>query len=316
MWQELGAFFTRGSRLDRVCYLIAAVLFASGLVHLVLQLATGGSWIGPLSMRKPITFGVAFGLTLATITWVTTFIRIRPRLRGGLLAVFALACIAEVAVITLQQWRGVPSHFNVVTTPLNSALSFVAAGGGGLLVVLSVVFAIAAFLPNPVVPQPMRIAVRAGFVAFLSALAIGAVMIAIGVAVARSTGSLGAAYAMTAAFKSGHAATMHGILIMPMLAWLGRFTGWPERRRRTVVLLGCAGYLLTAGVVVVDTFIAVNPIAPQTAPVLTTVLSAGGLAALLTAGVLTIAAVARHGQNQRTRLPRRHTAQVSGTPGR
>jgi hypothetical protein len=276
---------------DRWCYRIAAVLFASGLAHLVVQAVVGGPWEGPVSWRKPTTFGVAFGLTLATLAWVTSYVPVRPGLRARLLAVFAAACVVEVTVITVQAWRHVPSHFNV-TTPVNAAMAYAAAGGGAVIVGTSLVFAVRAFRPNPAVAPSMRLAVRAGFVSFLCALGIGAFMIFLGVRETRTV-SQAAAYTVAAAFKSGHAATMHGILILPALAWLTSFTDWPEARRVRVVALACLGYALAAGVVVVDTFIAVRPLAPLHAPVVNSVLAGAGLASLLAAGGLTLAALAR-----------------------
>jgi hypothetical protein len=284
--QALATFYRRAGTIDRRCYTIAVVLFGSGLAHLIVQAVVGGPWDGPVSWRKPTTFGVAFGLTLATITWVTTFVPMRARTRKIALTGFAGACIAEVTVITVQAWRGVPSHFNV-TTPLNAVFAYTAAVGGALLIATSVLFASAAVRRNPVIPPSMRIAVRAGFAAFLVALAIGALMIFLGVRDTRTV-SQAAAYTVGAAFKSGHAATMHGILILPMLAWLTSFVDWPEARRVRIVALGCLGYGLAAGVVVVDTFIAVNPLAPLNAPLITSVLAGGGIVALLAAGVLAV----------------------------
>lgn len=280
--RNLAGYHTRAGRVDRRCYTIAAVLCASGLFHLLMQWVIGGPWDGPVSWRKPTTFGLAFGLTLATITWVTTFVAQRPQLRARLLSVFAVACVAEVTVITVQAWRGVPSHFNV-STPLNAAFAYTAAGGGATLIGTSILFARAAFRANPTVPPSMRLAVRAGFVSFLGALAIGAFMIALGVRTERTV-SQAAAYTVAAAFKSGHAATMHGILILPMLAWLLSYVDWPEARRLRVVVLACAGYFLAAGVVVVDTFVAVDPLALTTAPLIDTALAAAGLLCLLGAG--------------------------------
>lgn len=291
IWSALATFHTRAGRVDRRCYTIAAVLFAAGIAHLGVQALMGGPWEGPVSWRKPVTFGVSFGLTLATITWVTAFVPLGKRARARLLGLFAAACVAEVTVITVQAWRGVPSHFNM-TTPLDTAFAYAAAGGGAVLIVTTVVFASAAFRRASAVPPSMRLAVRAGFVSFLAALAIGAFMIFLGVREARTV-SQAAAYTVAAAFKSGHAATMHGILILPALAWLCSFAGWDEARRVRVVALGCAGYLLAAGIVVVDTFIAVNPLAPWSAPVVNTVLAAGATAALLAAGALTVAGVLR-----------------------
>jgi hypothetical protein len=282
----LATFYRRAGTIDRRCYTIAVVLFGSGLAHLIVQAVVGGPWDGPVSWRKPTTFGVAFGLTLATITWVTTFVPIRERTRRIALTEFAGACIAEVTVITVQAWRGVPSHFNV-TTPLNSVFAYSAAVGGALLIATTVLFASAAIRRNPAIPPSMRLAVRAGFAAFLVALAIGAMMIFLGVRDTRTV-SQAAAYTVGAAFKSGHAATMHGILILPMLAWLTSFVDWPEARRVRIVALACVGYGLAAGVVVVDTFIAVNPLAPLNAPLITSILAGGGIVALVTAGVLAV----------------------------
>jgi hypothetical protein len=285
------ALATYWTRADRLFYTVAAVLFASGLCHLLVQAIVGGPWDGPVSWRKPTTFGVAFGLTLATITWVTTFIAIRPRVRARLLTVFAIACVAEVSVITVQAWRHVPSHFNV-SSPVNSLFAYTAAGGGGILIITTIVFARAAYRANPAVPPSMRLAVRAGFVAFLCALAIGAFMIVLGVRETRTV-SQAAAYTVAAAFKSGHAATMHGILILPALAWLGSFADWPEARRIRVIALACLGYFLAAGVVVVDTFVAVNPLALTQAPLIDTTLAGAGMLLLLTAIGLTLAGLRR-----------------------
>jgi hypothetical protein len=283
----LATYYSRAGRIDRICYLVGATLFASGLFHLGVQLVVGGPWDGPVSWRKPFDFGLAFGLTVATITWVTNFVPLRERTRARLLSVFTLACIVEVAVITIQAWRGVPSHFNV-STKLNATFAFTAAGGGAVIIISTLAMAVGAFWRNPNMPPSMRLAIRAGFVSFLVALAIGAMMIGLGVNATRTI-SQAAAYTVATAFKSGHAATMHGILILPTLAWLTSFTSWTEAQRVRIVALGAAGYLLAAGVVVVDTFVSINPLAPLDAPLITTVLTVGGIISLLTAGIRTLA---------------------------
>src|ERR1700754_2209527 len=120
MTASLGDAWRDGSRTERACYVLAAVFVASGLTHVAVLLVTGGSWTGPLSLRKPATFGLSFGLTLATITWGLSFLSPRQGPHPGrnqgpdrLLAVFAAACLLEVVVITTQAWRGRPSHFGV-----------------------------------------------------------------------------------------------------------------------------------------------------------------------------------------------------------
>ncbi|MFL6101933.1 MAG: hypothetical protein ACJ74K_01115, partial [Actinomycetes bacterium] len=42
---------------DRLCLVTAAVLIVSGLAHLLVFAVDGGPWYGPVSWRKPVTFG-------------------------------------------------------------------------------------------------------------------------------------------------------------------------------------------------------------------------------------------------------------------
>src|SRR5947209_6171890 len=73
--------------IERACYLIGAALIASGLVHLGVAALDNRPWLGPLSWRKPVTFGLSFGATLIAITWIASFLRLAPRSRAWLLGV-------------------------------------------------------------------------------------------------------------------------------------------------------------------------------------------------------------------------------------
>jgi hypothetical protein len=282
----LATFYTRGRRSERACYLLAGGLFASGLFHLGVYAVAGGPWTGPVSWRKPANFGLAFGLTLLAVTWVSSFVRLSDRARGRLLAVFAAACLVEVSVISTQAWRGVPSHFNV-GTPLDAALAYTAAGGGATIIATGLMLTAAATRTMSGVPPSLRLAVALGFLSLLVALGIGAVMIVIGTREAR-TGSQTAAYTAATALVPGHAAAMQGILVLPALAWLLSFTNWSESRRTGTVALACLGYLLAAGVVVVESFIGINPIAPLQAPAIANAMVAAGVTSLLAAGITTV----------------------------
>jgi hypothetical protein len=101
-------------------------------------------------------------------------------------------------------------------------------------------FLLASFRQQPAVPVSLRIAIRIGFVILLMSLAVGALMIAKGMRLVFA-GDPQAAYATGGALKPTHAAAMHAILVLPLLAWLLSFTDWSERRRVGVVLLGTAG---------------------------------------------------------------------------
>ena len=78
----LWSFWSRGQRTERSAYVVGALLIVSGLVHLTLLVVTGAPWQGPLSLRKASTFGLSFGVTLITITWVASFLDLSARGRA------------------------------------------------------------------------------------------------------------------------------------------------------------------------------------------------------------------------------------------
>jgi hypothetical protein len=218
---------------ERLCLATGLVLVLSGLVHLAVFAVDGGPWNGPVSWRKPVTFGVSFGVTLMAVAWVTSYLRVGARLRATLLAVLAADCVVEVGGVTLQAWRRVPSHLDM-ETPVDTAVSMTLAVGGGVLVVLLTVFAVAAFRHRPSGPPGMPLALRSGFAILLVALASGAAMIARGVVLTR-TGHQMAAYRSTAPLKPLHGVGLHAVLVLPALAWLLARTPWRAAVRRRVV---------------------------------------------------------------------------------
>jgi hypothetical protein len=224
---------------DGIWYVLGAVLLASGLFHLAVFAVDGGPWNGPVSWRKPSTFGLSFGLTLITIAWVSSYLPIGDRLRAWLLGVFAADCFVEVGGITLQAWRRVPSHVNR-ETPFDSAVSTVLAAGGGVLIVILAVLAVSAYQPNPRTTADMRLALRAGFATLMVGLATGAAMIARGV-IEVNTGHQQEAYDAVGFLKLVHGVSLHGVLVLPALAWLLSFTAWNEARRTRVVATAAGG---------------------------------------------------------------------------
>lgn len=233
VWRSAGA-------VERGCYLVAVLLVLSGAVHFVLLLVLGGSLTGPVSWRKPATFGEAFGLILAAVAWLAGYLRLGARLKAVLLTVFAADCVAETAGITVQAWRHVPSHFNM-TTPTNRGISMMLAVGGGVLIAVLVTFAVAAFRGNPENAPSMRLALRAGFATLLVGLGSGAAMIARGVTLT-NTGHQQAAYLAGGFLKPLHGVSLHGILVLPLLALVLSLMDLPEARRTRVVAVASLGY--------------------------------------------------------------------------
>ncbi|GHG32957.1 MULTISPECIES: hypothetical protein [Amycolatopsis] len=272
----LTRIWSDGRRPERIAYAVGAALFLSGLAHALVLIATGGSWLGPLSMRKAVTFGLSFGLTLASVAWAASFLTMRPRLRGVLLGAFTAASVAEVALVTMQAWRGVPSHFNFETS-FDTFVSMTLAVGGGVLVLTVIGFTAAALVePGPAAPS-LRLAVRAGLVVLLVALATGAVMIGRGVVAARG-GDPQLAYTTAGFLKPLHAVAMHAILVLPALAWLLRFTGHPEAHRLQVVKTAVAADAVLTAVIGAESFTGIDPLAAPLPLLLLSALAAAVLA--------------------------------------
>jgi hypothetical protein len=247
-------------RLERACALVGAVLIVSGLLHLLVFAVAGGPWEGPVSWRKAVTFGVSFGLTVLTLAPVSRPVRMSGRVRGAVVGGFVAACVVEVALVTMQAWRHVPSHFNRETA-FDSAVSTVLAAGGAVIVGTSVALTVLAFRRRPALSDSLVLGLRAGLLVFLVALGVGVAMIASGVRLGITDGAT-AAYDGAGALKPAHAVPMHAVLVLPLIAWLFSFHDRPEAWRVRWTAAACAGYSLATVVTLLEVVSAVDPLAP------------------------------------------------------
>lgn len=265
--------FTPAASYQWFGYACAGLLVASGLFHLGVYAVDGGPWQGPVSWRKPVVFGLSFGITLATITWITTFLR-PGRVVGWLVVgLYSLASLAEVFLISMQAWRGVPSHFNEATVFDESVFSMM-----GLLVsviaVLTVVVAVWSWVRIEA-PPSLALAIRLGLLLMLVSNGVGAQMIAEG----------GNTFGAAGALKVPHAVTLHALQVLPALALVllaGRST---EMRRVRVVELGAAGYVVLIGSTMVQTYAGRGPLDLDVASAAFALI---GLALLATAAVIAL----------------------------
>ncbi len=285
---ELGRALRRiwvdGRRVERVAYVVGLALFVSGLVHVGILLVTGWTWIGPVSLRKAATFGLSFGLTLPSVAWATSYLRLPAR--GLVLGVFIATCVVETVLISMQAWRGVPSHFNFAT-PFDTAVSTTLALGGGVIVLVGVVCTLAAFAGADGLAPSMALAVRTGLVVLLVAFATGAVMVARGVVEARG-GQAQLAYDTAGSLKPLHAVAMHVVLVLPALAWLLAHTSWPEARRMRLVWVAVVADAVLTAVVGYEAFAGIPPLTP---PLVLGALSVAALIVLATTGATALRAM-------------------------
>jgi hypothetical protein len=156
---------------QRFAYLVGGTLILVGLAHLAAWLAVGGAWQGPVSFRKPTSFGISFGLTTSTLAWITGRLQISDRTRWLLLGPLAAADTYEVAWVAVQRWRGVASHFNFAT-PLDTWLFL--AGAAAITATVTVIVAVTALSFTRLRAAPsMVVAVRAGLLILLVAQGVG-----------------------------------------------------------------------------------------------------------------------------------------------
>lgn len=216
---------------------------AVGALHGLVFLVDGGAWQGPVSWRKPTTFGLSFGLTVVTLTWLTTTLRLRDRTRWALLGTFAVANVVEVGLVVVQAWRGVPSHFNLAS-PFDGAVFITMGISIAFIATIIVVVTVLAFTSSEA-PRPTAMAVRLGLVALVVAQAIGGTMIGRGF-VALADDGQNAAYLAGGTLKLAHAVTMHGVQLLPILAAVLAWAGLAERQRTRAVLAAAGAHLLVA----------------------------------------------------------------------
>lgn len=209
------------------------LLVVSGLLHACLWLWEGSSLAGPMSLRKPILFGLSAGVTLISLGWVAG--KLRPRTGDGIFfSIMATAMVTEVGLITLQQWRGVTSHFNR-ETPLDFAIL----GSIELLIVLVSlgIFELTRRAFGKLDAQTDNaIAIRGGMLLLSLSCLLGFVIVGWGhyqVALGRSPETFGTAGVM----KFPHGVPMHAIQMLPMLAWFLTRLDVPLRGRTLSVTL-------------------------------------------------------------------------------
>lgn len=195
---------------------IGAVLFASGLFHLAWASLTGADWSGPVSLRKPALFGISAGVTVWSIVWVLS--RLVPYRSDPIFALgLSSGLLIEVGLITLQYWRGVPSHFNRTTT-LDAAIESIMLG---LIVLVTIGIAYLCWRSRRTLAMSATeaLALRAGLWLLFVSCGLGMVITIVG-EVNLANGQSPEVWGRAGVLKYPHGATLHAIQTLPLLSAL------------------------------------------------------------------------------------------------
>ncbi len=236
-------------RPSKTLYTFGAFWVFSGLFHIAILAFTGFEWSGPVSWRKPMSFGLSVGLLLATIGWILDRLPNRPRLADSIAWIFGLASTVEVGLITLQAWRGVPSHFNSFEETNALVFSWMAYMVGVMSLCLIAVLVWAA-ISRPADHLVSR-AVLVGMVLVVAGLGIGQWLVELGNDFAAANGIVPEIVTNGAEGtpKFPHAIAFHGIQVFILAALALRRSHTSEHMRKrlmSVLLVSYTGILAFA----------------------------------------------------------------------
>jgi hypothetical protein len=282
-WRELLGTVVRAVRpvgtYQRLLWWGGTLLLTSGAVHAVVAAVDGSSWWGPVSWRKPVAFGLSLGLLLWTAVWIMRQMPDRWWVRVPA-ALVGISSLAEGALITMQRWRGVASHFNQAE-PFDAGVW----SAIGMLIIpltLGVLLLLVASLVRFHGTLASRIAVVAGLSGVLAAGVIGKDMAAIGEAAVAATGHVPADVLFGAAgsAKLAHFVGLHGLQLLAVLAIVLDAGRLRPRAAGMAMLTAVLGYTAVFAAVTATAYAGRAPFAPTVA-----------MSLLLVAGVLAVTAV-------------------------
>jgi hypothetical protein len=250
--KNIRSYLISRSRAERIAFVAAGVALATGLAHLLLiAFDPSASWSGPTGIRKPAIFGFSIGLTLLSIAWLLRFFPSRPRRQTVLVAGMGAALLLEIAIIALQRFRGVPSHFNMATV-LDGTLWSMMGLAIMLFAVLALVLTIWSF-GQLHAPSTMRAAIRAGLLLLVVSQISGQLIVLNGTTVVLQDGKFvadeitrAATFGAAGNLKLPHAISLHGLQLLPLLGLL--VTRSNLRHGHRWVWLSSAGFLGVAAV--------------------------------------------------------------------
>jgi hypothetical protein len=234
------------------------LLLLSGLFHVVVWLVSGApSLVGPVTWRKPIEFGISGAVSTLALAWVLGRLP-RAGLWDWTATIAILFFVPETALIDLQQWRGVASHFNS-DTPFDAAVFNAMAVCIGIVVLGIAVLAIRSF-GRVSGPPSTALGIRAGMIFLLIGQVLGGLILAnqfSGGGPIANASIVGAAGEL----KIPHALALHGLQVLAILALILERTAVSEGTALIAVACCTVGYALVLAAATLQTYSGLAPFA-------------------------------------------------------
>ena len=252
---QLKKYWDEAEGYQKLLYLTGFLLLVSAIFHTVVLIVTGGTLKGDVSLRKAISFGEAFGLTAVSLAWFLTFVPKKRVIWWILSSIYAVATFVEVFLVTMQIWRGVPSHFNF-STPFDTMVFSLMGISIGLHapLILGVLLCSVFFLKAPSI---FRWTITSGMLLLVISLVFGIVMIM------NNSNTIG----LLGQMKVPHALALHAAQVLPLLGLLLSFTNLSETKRTRFVIVGVLSYSALVGITAFQAFNG-HPIVDLSLPIL------------------------------------------------
>jgi hypothetical protein len=224
----------------------------------VVWLVSGApSLVGPVTWRKPIEFGISGAITTLSLAWVMGRL---PRSPGWdwSAAILVAFFVPETLLIDVQQWRGVPSHFNY-DSDLDAAVFSVMGILIGVVAIGIAILTVRAF-GRVSGPPSTALAIRAGMIFLL----VGQLMGGLILANAFGPGSTVANASIVGAageLKVPHALGLHGLQVLAVLALILERAQVSARSAVTGVACCALGYGLLIVAATLQTYAGLGPLA-------------------------------------------------------
>jgi hypothetical protein len=224
----------------------------------VVWLANGApSLVGPVTWRKPIEFGISGAITTLSLAWVMGRL---PRSPGWdwSAAILIAFFVPETLLIDMQQWRGVPSHFNY-DSDFDAAVFSVMGILIGVVAIGIAILAVRSF-GRVAGPPSTALAIRAGMIFLLLGQVLGGLIVANGVG-PDSTVANASIIGAAGELKVPHALGLHGLQVLVVLALILERTAVSPRSAVTLVASCALGYGLLLAAATLQTFAGLGPLA-------------------------------------------------------
>lgn len=252
------AYWRKTSFAQRILFITGSVLFVWMLVHIALMLTSSRPMSDPASYRKAATFAETGWLMCWSVAYALPYLRINVWLKWFITSAMLTFGIVETFLVSLQTWRGVPSHYNFAT-PLDSGIFAVMGVGAVYWLIAITLFTIFLFRENDFSPT-MRIAYQTGGLLMLIGGVTGFMMLfnlggiyqgeLLMNAMQVISGDMVGDYVTTPHDAPGgnivmvHALGVHGLNVAPLVAWLLGFANMPPQRQLLWSIVASMSYVL------------------------------------------------------------------------